>query len=837
MLVEENNIIANSGVGILIEKLSSKRMPSNVTVIKNTVLTNNKYAIDASGVQANTSVIEDNTVYGKLINTPSGVIDTSKPTYTFKGTTHIITSSNIRNYINDNGGLTSLINDGDILYFNGVFYNEVIYINKGVKITGRSPVFYDSTFKITTGNVLIENLTIINEEVDRVNAWGIFVNQATGVRISNNNIKVSDPKAAYAVYVLESVGVEVLNNKLTSEGDFLTFTLLSYESEDCTFTDNNIKTTGTGTPYKFTPEKCIDGAELVLDGKSYCIDGNELVIDGKSYCIDGNELVIDGRSYCIDGNELVIDGVSYTVGSNEITVNGTTYCIDGNELVIDGRSYCIDGAELVIDGKSYCIDGNELVIDGTSYGSEYSKGNAHVVSEIYQTYGILLLYSSNNIVSKNNVNVTSKLNESYTVIGNDSSQNSLVGIDLYFNCHNNTISNNTVYVGGNDNYIYGMGVLGYFTGHKAPAGQGASDNKFISNTITVDAVYCGEGIIIGDESEDTLIENNVINIKSMVSYGIYFEMSQQSTVNNNLVNLNSEIVYGIIGYDSSNNIIFKNTVTGNGKYVYGVLFSNGDNNQITYNKISANGVGGNITTLNLDSLGYGNAGVYLKTNSTYNSIKNNNVTSILNYAILMDEQAVNNIAEDNYLDCEMGIGNGAVNSSDKNTILNNYKYIADNPRITVSDIEYLGAGYFNLTFDDNLNGAVVKLYDRNNVLIDETKVLNGTASLKYTFDYSYTVSNYLFKAQLFSENYKASKFDVSFEIKKANPFVEFDSFNMIQGDTQTITLKVKDSLGNPIKNANVKLYPPQSPSTSTTSPQKYNPFCFNDLVYASTSSF
>ena len=337
LLIENNVVTSDSGVGILIEKLSSRRMPSNVNIIGNTVRTGNKVAIDASGVQANTSDIDvqSNNVFGKDIHTPAGVIDTSKPTYIYKGTTLTITPSNFDEYINANGGLTDLVNDGDILKFKGTFDNKVIYINKGIKITGENPIFYNSTFKVTTGNVLIENLNIINKEAERVNAWGIFVNQAQGVRIINNNISVNDPKASYAVYVLESTFVDVWNNQLTSEGDYLTFTLLSYACEDCNFANNTIKTIGTGDVYNFRPETCIDGNEIVIDGKQYCIDGNELYIDGKSYCIDGNELVIDGKSYCIDGNEIVIDGKQY--------------CIDGNELVIDGKSYCIDGNELVIE--------------------------------------------------------------------------------------------------------------------------------------------------------------------------------------------------------------------------------------------------------------------------------------------------------------------------------------------------------------------------------------------------------------------------------------------------------------------------------------------------------
>ena len=777
LLIEKNNITSITGVGILLEKLSSKRMPSNVTVINNTVLTGNDYAIDASGVQANTSFIDikSNIVYKKLINTPAGVIDVSKANYIYNGKTITITPSNFDIYINANGGLTSYVSDDDILSFQGTFTNKVIYITKGVEITGTNPVFYNTTFKVTTGNVLIENLTIINKDAERVNAWGIFVNQASGVRIVNNKISVTDPKAAYAIYVLDSSEIDVFNNELTSEGDFLTFTLLSYACEECRFENNTVRTIGTGTAYKFSPEKCIDGNEVVIDGVSYCIDGNELVIDGKSYCIDGNELVIDGKSYKINSTE----------------------------IVIGGKSYCIDGGELVIDGKTYCIDGGELVIDGKSYGTVSSNGNAHVVSEIYQTYGILLLYSSFNKVSGNNVNATSKLNETYKTMGNESSQNSLVGIDLYFNCHNNTLSDNTIFIKANDNYIYGMGVLGYFTGHTAPKGQGATYNNFINNTIDLEGCYCVEGIIIGDESEYSLIQDNKITLKSeAVIYGIYFEMSQKSYLLNNALTLTSQAAYSIQGYNSNNNIIIGNVVNGNGKDIYGILLSNANNNTVKENKINANGSGEDLTFINLDSISTGNGGIYLKYNSTNNLIQSNEITSNKNYAVLLDGEASDNIIDDNYLVSENTFGNSAVNNSDKNTVTNNYRYIAQ-ANTSSSDAIYLGSAQFNVTLGEDFNGAIVEFYNMDDELLGNSTVINGTVSYTYQFDESYTPASYIFKAKLLKENYKKSAYDILFAIDKADPVVVLENISIIQGDTGYITVKIVNSLGKAVSGASV----------------------------------
>ena len=782
LLVEGNNITSESGVGVLVEKLSSKRMPSDVTIINNYISTSNTYAIDISGVKKNTATIENNKINGEgLINSPNGVYDASKPTYNFKGKTITITPSNIRQYINVNGGLTAYVNDSDILNFEGEFSNEIIYVTKSVKITGNNPIFYNTTFKVTSGSVLIENLTIINSEAERVNAWGIFTNQANGVRIQNNKISVNDSKAAYAIYLLESTDIDVLNNELSSSGDYLTFTILSYACEDCNIANNTVKTIGTGEVYNFEVEKCLDGSELVINGKSYCLDGNEITIDGKTYCLDGNELTIDGTSYCLDGNELVI--------------NGETYCLDGNELTIGGTSYCLDGNELVINGTTYCMDGNEA-----------GMANAHVVSEIYRTYGILLLYSSNNIISENTVNVTSKLGKQYPTTGNGSSENSLVGIDVYFNSHNNKLSQNTVYVSGNDNYLYGMGVLGYNTGHSAPEGQGASHNVFDGNNIYVEGPYFTTGLIIGWESYNTELNNNIINLKAdSVAYGITLEMSQTTTLENNELNLNSEINYGVEVTSSSNNILKNNKIEAEGSYIYGILVSNGANNEISVNTINAKSTSSPLTTKNLDALGYGNAGVYLKDNSSDNILINNNITSAKNYSILIDNEAINNIISDNYLDSEKGIGNKAVNNSKNNNVSNNYKYIAT-PTISPINVVYLGNCEFKLIFDNTLNGAAVEFYDCDGVKFATSTVVNGVASAKYKFDSTYTPTNYIFTAKLTKENYKSSTYDLFFEIGKGNLSLSMSDVIILQGAKGNIVIKVLDNLGNPIKGAVVEYY-------------------------------
>ena len=68
-------------------------MPTNVTIINNTIITTNDIAIDASQVNKKGIFIQTmNNVGNKKILTPEGVYDPLAPSYNFNGTTYNITN-------------------------------------------------------------------------------------------------------------------------------------------------------------------------------------------------------------------------------------------------------------------------------------------------------------------------------------------------------------------------------------------------------------------------------------------------------------------------------------------------------------------------------------------------------------------------------------------------------------------------------------------------------------------------------------------------------------------------------------------------------------------------
>lgn len=721
LTIIQNNIVSNSAVGIIIKKVSSKNMPKNIVIKFNTINNTNSISIDGADINASSFWdIDYNTIINKnsRVLTPEGVYDPSKFYYNYKGDSHNINPENYGEYIDNNGLiLSSKIKDGDILYFSGEFSNKYIYVNKAVKITGNNPTFYNTTFRVSSGGVWIENLNIINNRSERINAWGFLIYQVTSVTIFNCTIDVYDPNAAYTIYVLESNEVDIINNTLSSEGNYLTYTILAHTVYDCNFSNNIIFTNGTGDVYKFEAEHCLEGSSVCVEGSTVCPEGS-------------------------------------------------TVCPDGS-----------------------------------------SNPGSHVLKEVYRTYGILMVYSSDNVVSHNNVRVTSKLNQTYLLAN---STNSIVGIDLYYNSHNNLFSENDVCVWGNDNYIYGMGVLGYYTTMLAPFGQGAENNKFINNNIRLNGNYCAEGIIIGSSSDNSVITGNIIDVTtSCVAYGITLEMSQKSDIQNNSLTLNSEIIYGIEAFQSSDNKMIDNNLVIDSNQAYGIVVSNGNFNEMVSNKIfikiNETSIIHNVTVKHSEQIKPGNAGVYLQAYSSNCSMDDNNITILKGYAVLLDEDAADNIISNNYLYCVNGTGNNAINRVENNTIKDNYANLVVGKFYDVN-IKYLQNGTLTFKTDDvNLNGAKVEFIDLDGKIINVTEIYDGCASYSYDFE-KLEPAQYEFYVKIYKENYKITTFANILEISDGDLIVYVNNVTGAVARNAQFTAIVKNILGSPVSGIKVEFY-------------------------------
>ncbi len=692
LTVTNNNIVSNTGVGVLLKKQSSTKFPANIVIIGNDIKTGNELAIDAAEASKESYTIKNNNCHGSQILTPEGKIDPSKPVYVFNGTVYTVTESNFNQFFDEKGNLNSSIEMRDILNFVGTFSNKTMLITEGIKIVGNDAKFVNSMFKVTTSHVWIENATIINQNSSVENRWGVYIEGTNQVKLLNNNISVYDKNAAYAVYIFQSGNVEVINNTLYSSGKYLTYTVLGYGAENCEISGNTINTLGTDEIHSYESSHCIDG-------------------------------------------------------KND-------------------------------------------------------------VKEIFRTYGILMIYSSENNVTNNNVTVRSLVNQSRATINGTLSTNSMVGIDFYFDSNNNVISKNNILVEGKDNYLYGTGVIGTQTG--SGDAKYSKNNQFVGNDIRVIGDYFTTGIIVGYHSDNTIIKNNKVDaLTDNLVYGLTLEASQASTILNNTFNLEAEVVYGIEGFASNNNKISQNTITGNGKAVYGIAATSSKYNTISENNIVANGSGEKISFKNYDSIKEGNAGIFLTGNSTVNSIIDNEITSNTGFAVNLNTTAKNNTISDNYLSSKEGSGNDGVNNSEGNTVENNYKYLFSDIVFDGVTVAYLDETTLKITVKLPFTGglpAKVTFYVGSVEIGEATFSSSGVATLKYHFNESYVPGTYKITAALSKSNYKSVNATADLIVTKGKLVVKMDDVVGKAGNKVYFIASVKNVIGEAVEGIAVEFY-------------------------------
>lgn len=687
LVVSNNNITSASGVGIYVGKASRTKIPSDITITDNTISTTNTYAINAKDANKDSYTIKNNKVKGtSTIYTPDGEVLPDAPSQ-FDGKVHDITSDNYHVFFDDNGNLINTgVNDGDILNFKGEFSEIFPIISKSVKVTGDNAVFKNSKITVSSDNVWIENLKIINNNSSHINNWGIYADDLENLTIVNNNISVCDKNAAYAIYLHNVFNATVKNNILYSSGDYLTYTFLGVGLEGSTIENNRILTNGTGQHHNYEANKCIDGVNSF--------------------------------------------------------------------------------------------------------------------NEIYRTYGILLITSSSNQVRSNNVTVTSKLDKTVLNVNGALCTNSLVGIDAYFDSSDNVFDGNNVLVYGNDNYIYGMGVLGAQTG--SGSSEVANNNNFTNNNVIVRGNNVATGLISGYNSENGLIKGNTFDIVGNRSaYGITLEYAKNSKVIDNKISLKSNISYVVEIFNGNGNVIDGNNMTTNGAYGFGVAGYGSNNNKITNNNIHVNSAGyAQIPVSNhQDALGYGNAGVFFKAGSTGNNISNNNIVATKGYAVNVTGLSGNTISN-NYLKGETKKGNAAVLGSENNVVADNtgneplsgiltnstfFDYFYENgmllPEVTnktlifVGEFSHLGVSVITIT-------DPIRLVSNNAVLKDIAISIAGNNVVVDGFTFVSTLENVI---KVYGNN------NVSIINNKFNSGLVQNKYNVLIYATEVADLTIKNN--------------------------------------------
>ena len=648
-----NSNIYNNTVCMLKDGKGISIIGSNINITNNKINTVSGEGIYTMGSYSNI-LIDSNNITS---NGSASAVSINKQSSTKYPKSITVT----RNTINTNGSvaINAKETDDSTLIFNNTFINSN---------TINYPTI--STKNSTDNNSKFNNTFIY---IDNSNFNKYFTNTGeiiTGALIDGNSIIFND--TFYNKSLLINLRLKILGL-------------------DATFYNSTFKITQSGCD--------IEGLNIINNNPNGVDQWPIYVTGANNVKIIGNYLNVTDKEaayaiYLFDsGNDIITNNVLVSHG-NYLTYTLLTYSVSGS--VIANNTITTTGTGVLYNfTKEACIDG------------------LHNVVEIYETYGILLLYSSNNNVSDNNVSVNSDL--TYTPNTTQSS-NSLVGIDIYYDSHNNTVNNNNIIINAYDPYLYGAGVLGAQTGVGTST---ALNNNFTKNNININGTYCVNGLIIGYNSYNTTLLDNIVKINGKgFAYGINLEESTNSVVKNNNINTNALINYVMELYLSNGNLICGNNLTGEGTYAYGIG-AIGSNNTIQSNQIIANGFENNSSlkiASHSDSIPYGNSGIFLYTGSNTNTITNNIINTNAVYAV--NSTTSSNTVVGNGLKSANYTGDAAVNPQ-SSLVHDNYGVSTN-----VSTVLVLNGLSENYGAGDNLTG---KLTDSNgNVLVGQHIALNLT---------------------------------------------------------------------------------------------------------------
>ena len=831
-LMGGNNTVQSNKINGAYRGVSSSNFPLN-KVINNTIyvtgidfsskaLSGGDYGI---AIAANATV-KDNTITGLFVGSGISVGDYSVVENNFvnasKGYGIEATGDNVQ-IINNEIYTVSSAGIHQQGKFEGIVVDRNTIISQsgiGVLLSKSSKTKYPSNIKITNNHIETSNTYMINAAEADKDSWTINNNTGTGkILTPSGEVDPTIPDfyfngtthnitpANYHSYI---DGDGNLLTDVVHDGDILNFTG-KFENKQI-LVSSTVKLTGPN-PIFTNSTICVTSDSVwienltiinknashnawgifVADTKVIKIINNDITVyDPTSayavYIYKSSKVYVEKNKLTSHGSNLTYTLLGYGAEECEFKEN-TVNCIGTGIIHQFESSRDINGnASEVCIGQCICLGDvlKEHCLDGTN-----------IVPELYRTYGILMIKSSNNTLVGNDVSVTSLVSEAFV----KNSTNSLVGIDFYYDCDNNLISNNKINVTGLDNYLYGAGAIAYPTSQVGSST--ARNNTFIFNEISVNGYEVAEGLIFGEGCDDTKALGNTIDLNAANTiYGITLESSHNSKIMDNHISMASDAAYGIEAYKSNSNLIENNIISGEGKLIAGFAGTNTNNNVIRSNTITSKGTDSN-KNMRHDVIKAANSGIYMEGASKGNLVDSNNITTELGYPVDLSADSKGNTVTYNYLKGEKGSGDKGVNNSLGNTVHDNYVYEFNNIVFDSITAPYNSNIVLSVKTDNLANGAnvVFRLGDK---ILGNTVVKDAKAELPYQLTADYNVGNYTITASLTKEGFKSSEVTADLKIVKDNLTVNVDNVTAKSGENAQFTAIVVNSNNKPVSNMEVK---------------------------------
>ncbi len=362
------------------------------------------------------------------------------------------------------------------------------------------------------------------------------------------------------------------------------------------------------------------------------------------------------NSIVIEKDNIVFDGGGHTIRSAAV------YPLELKGLELLGRKN-VTVKSTRITNFQWCIflqNSTNNTIEGNNITAK--------TRNIFSTYGIGMLSSSNNTatsnyISMNDVGVDVDGSSNYnSIVGNTVVGNGLVGIRFAFSSNYNTLRGNDITIGA-----YGVYVI-----------ASSKYNSIVENNITTG----GEGICLESSSNNILSGNNLRNNRWGID--LLGSSSNNSIIGNSITGYNNTgTIWGIILDSSSNNKICGNYIAANNvlsTYNFGItLLAHSISNIISGNNVTKNDFGIDITSssdynsvYNNEVAANNNAGIRISSSSN-NCINRNDITKNGEGVLLASSSSCNSISENNIVGNFHGVhlDQAFSNRISKNNIITN----------------------------------------------------------------------------------------------------------------------------------------------------------------------
>jgi len=793
-IVRNNNIhVINSSVGILVTE-------DNAQIINNTISTENGNAIEFS--------VNNVTIDGNEITTQSygiyGKPSTKNPISPVNILNNKITSNKKGIYFT-NSGYSGYINN--ITVDNNHIISQADYAidfkNAGSNVASQVHV------TVTSSNILISN-----KGTGNVAYLPPAKNPNGTAELDSNQIININSTDVYNKYFDGNGNARTNETKLGEDG---------WVKQNATVyintTLNNVNLKFTKKVHVIGQNGKINNGTITLSDNAHAstITGVKINNTKDEYNVHGIEVL--GVNNCNITNNVIENYARYESFAIFLYSSGAT-TITGNNLKTSGDY--VNDAIMLYDASTNTIEKNIIHINQSNVPLEYAESiqfddEIGTIQEVLHNHGIILLYSSNNNINNNTVTSKSMFN-TYTA-PTSKCKNSIVGIDVYFDSHNNKVTNNKINLDSYGPYTYGMGVLGAQWG-KDLDDLNSKNNLFQNNNVTVKGGYFTTGFIAGRNSQNTTLDSNTFNIESRkntttkgdYAYGITLENSTTSTVTNNKVTSTGAAVYSIEIFSSPNNTITQNTITAKGSYPYGIAADATENNKIYNNTITITKQGSDEVNPigHSDAIPLGDNGIYLMYESKNNDIRYNTIKTNTDSTVRLTNATSNNNVIENSLTAKSSVGDQSVNNQhSSNTVKNNFVYFTNvtvGPAYAmIGDQIVLNATVDTTTTDTRNLTAYFRIGTTN---IGNSSVVNGKASLSYRVPVFFNPTTYQLTVNVIGTNFQNATGINSITLSKGPEEVNVNVAKVLStvGSNATLTASIITSTGGKIGLGQAEFY-------------------------------